>query len=373
MQYPDVLTFNQLLLDLYRGAFETTPWKAFLTGLKKAINADLTVLGLRKPNPINPGVVFVSEVVLNQDFGTLYRTQLAAIDPFVNLPDGRAVTLHEMIPSEKLKTLPYYRDFMIAKDYVYHMGLDLYAEKNLSVFMRVVRGQSGSDFGEAEKTLLNLLAPHLRNLAVWLEQQEEQSFERLIYGDVVNQLALGCIALDEEGNILSKNPTAQHILDQEDGLLEKNNRLMGQTDSVTRSLRQLSTPSGDPQKPSLLKSILVPRTYHEQPLYLTIRPGVEGAFGKSAIRPRQILFIHAPEMNASCSNVSLQKALGLTTTETRFVIELANGFTVEEIAEKFNVTRNTTRTHLQRVFQKTGVNKQAALVKFVMRCIASLN
>lgn len=49
---------------------------------------------------------------------------------------------------------------------------------------------------------------------------------------------------------------------------------------------------------------------------------------------------------------------------------VAEGLTLSEIGERMEISANTARTHLQRIFEKTGVRSQAALVRVLLSAIA---
>lgn len=68
----------------------------------------------------------------------------------------------------------------------------------------------------------------------------------------------------------------------------------------------------------------------------------------------------------------LADAFGLTATEARMALFLADGGTLGAYATAHKVSLNTARTHLRGVFQKAGVNRQADLVRLVVHHIASL-
>jgi len=45
---------------------------------------------------------------------------------------------------------------------------------------------------------------------------------------------------------------------------------------------------------------------------------------------------------------------------------LADGLTVEEIADRINVTVGTARFHIKRIFTKTGSRRQTELIKLML-------
>ena len=56
---------------------------------------------------------------------------------------------------------------------------------------------------------------------------------------------------------------------------------------------------------------------------------------------------------------------GLTAAETRVALAAADGALNGEIAVKLHLSRNTVKTHLRRVYEKLGINRQAQLVRMV--------
>jgi DNA-binding CsgD family transcriptional regulator len=64
------------------------------------------------------------------------------------------------------------------------------------------------------------------------------------------------------------------------------------------------------------------------------------------------------------------RVYGLSPAQRILAGHVAEGLTLTEIAERMQVTANTARTHLNRVFDKTGVRTQPALVRVLLTAIA---
>ncbi len=56
-------------------------------------------------------------------------------------------------------------------------------------------------------------------------------------------------------------------------------------------------------------------------------------------------------------------AFGLTPAETRLLASLFAGRTLAETAATLGITRTTAKTHLEHIFLKTGVTRQAELMR----------
>jgi DNA-binding CsgD family transcriptional regulator len=63
---------------------------------------------------------------------------------------------------------------------------------------------------------------------------------------------------------------------------------------------------------------------------------------------------------------------GLTPAEARLALELLQGHRLTEAARRLGISRNTAKTHLQRVFEKTGVTRQSELMRLLMDPVARL-
>lgn len=63
---------------------------------------------------------------------------------------------------------------------------------------------------------------------------------------------------------------------------------------------------------------------------------------------------------------------GLTPTEARLAVLLAEGASLQNVAEQLEITEQTARTYCKRIFGKTGTSRQADLVRLVITSVASL-
>lgn len=77
------------------------------------------------------------------------------------------------------------------------------------------------------------------------------------------------------------------------------------------------------------------------------------------------LVIEKPE-SADERGEELMRLYDLTAAEARLALHLAEGGTLRSHAAGQNISRNTVRSHLQSIFQKMAVNRQAAVVRLVL-------
>ena len=68
----------------------------------------------------------------------------------------------------------------------------------------------------------------------------------------------------------------------------------------------------------------------------------------------------------------LRQFFGFTPAETRFANQLLEHKSVEEAADFLEVSLNTARTHLKKLFEKTDTHRQSELMRLLEGGLAQL-
>jgi DNA-binding NarL/FixJ family response regulator len=89
-------------------------------------------------------------------------------------------------------------------------------------------------------------------------------------------------------------------------------------------------------------------------------------------RAAALVFVREVDSRALPSPEALRALFNLNPSEARLAHALASGLDLKEAAEAQAVTLSTARTYLKRLFQKTGVNRQAELVRLLLNSVAGL-
>jgi DNA-binding CsgD family transcriptional regulator len=78
------------------------------------------------------------------------------------------------------------------------------------------------------------------------------------------------------------------------------------------------------------------------------------------------VFVMDPARAADPGPDQLRLQFGLTPAEAAVACEIVNGLGIRECAGKLGISQTTVRTHLHRIFGKTGTKRQAQLVRKVL-------
>jgi DNA-binding CsgD family transcriptional regulator len=107
-----------------------------------------------------------------------------------------------------------------------------------------------------------------------------------------------------------------------------------------------------------------------QPLELLISPLVTATLRPSGAAA--MVIIADPTFVHEGLSGRLEQLHGLTPTEAEVAQWLLSGSSVNEIAEIFDNSVHTIRTHLKRIFAKTNTSSQAQLVGTLQRSLARM-
>lgn len=365
--------FNQLLGSVYQGALEEPPWQSFLAAMRDYLQADLVTLLLRPPS-------LEDQVVMLADGGSLsaiksYNEGQFVLDPFVGLPPGEVFSLQQYLSGDKLEHSEFFSAIMEPQGWYDFLGVDLREEGELDVRFRAGRYCGSPAFTATEKNLLGLLAPHLERAIRLYTRISRTERERAVYAGAVAQLRVATIILDEVGEVLSTNAAAEQLLATGESIRlvarkptlvspAAHEELLQLLDAVRRGRREPG--------PGTAAAMQIPATGTAEGLGLIARavPPAPGAEGRGI--PSIVLFISDPTQAAEPQQQIVSRLFDLTPTEARLALLLANGLSLDEVSAELAISRNTARTHLRAVFSKTGVTRQAGLVRLILRSVAPL-
>lgn len=101
------------------------------------------------------------------------------------------------------------------------------------------------------------------------------------------------------------------------------------------------------------------------PYTLMIHP-LDFSLSTSEKRPYAVMLIIDPDRLLSISPQVIADFFGLTPAEASLSVAIAQGYTTSEYAQKKDVTFHTVNSQLRSVMSKTGVTRQAELVKLIL-------
>jgi DNA-binding CsgD family transcriptional regulator len=255
------------------------------------------------------------------------------------------------------------------------LGADIGAPAAFQARLRFIRGPDEAPFSEWEKALCRQIVPHLERAIDIHARLSRMTSERDLFAGTVEQLAVGAILLDEHGLFLQANQLAGQILAEKDGLQIRQRHLELSDLQPSRELQdiiQRVLATGRNNAPTVVEALRARRPSGRPDLGLLVRlmPQYEWSEGQHA--PAIAVFISDPGQRGEPSEQTLTQLFGLTRAEAALATQLSRGLQLQDAAEVLNISPHTARTQLKAIFAKTGVSRQAELVRLLVKSVAAL-
>jgi DNA-binding CsgD family transcriptional regulator len=380
--------FSHLVELIYHGTLEQQPWQSALPALREAMDVQVVSLVLRPPTADDQGVILnsvrpdVSHTRANTDLAdpndwevSAYREQFFSLDPFVNLPLDKVIALEDILPDRDLLSSDYYLHYLKPIGLFRILGVDTAEPGGMLARLRFSRRASEPRFKTRERELLAQITPHLRLAIEIYAKLNRTTSERDVYAGAVNQLSVASIILDERGRLLTTNAVGRALLDQGEGLSLRDGRLHIEGRDIDKELQQALATIIKAQlhgETSVVRALRVPRTKGRADLGLVIRPVPTSQWSEGQSSPSAAVFISDPDLHESTSRQILGELFDLTPAEANLATLLARGLSLAQVSSAQTISQHTARAQLKSIFAKTGVSRQAELVRLVLKSVASL-
>lgn len=381
-------SFSHLIELIYQGTLEQQPWQSALPALREAMDVQVVSLVLRPPTADDQGVILNSvrpdtsraraptDLAEPNDWEvSAYREQFFSLDPFVNLPLDKVIALEDVLPDRELLSSDYYIHYLKPIGLFRILGVDTAEPGGMLARLRFSRRPSEPRFRTRERDLLAHITPHLRLAIEIYAKLNRTTSERDVYAGAVNQLSVASIILDERGRVLSTNAVGRALLDQGEGLSLRDGRLHVEGRDIDKELQQALATIIKAQlhgETSVVRALRVPRTKGRADLGLVIRPVPASQWSEGQSSPSAAVFISDPDLHEPTSRQILGELFDLTPAEANLATLLARGLSLAQVSSAQNISQHTARAQLKSIFAKTGVSRQAELVRLVLKSVASL-
>jgi DNA-binding CsgD family transcriptional regulator len=145
-------------------------------------------------------------------------------------------------------------------------------------------------------------------------------------------------------------------------------RLVANDPQADETLAGTFATSGNGDAALGIKGVAVPLLARDGERYVAhVLPLTSGARRRAGASYAAVaaMFVHRAAVDTPSPPEAIVKAYKLTPMELRVLLAIVEVGGVPEVAETLGVAESTIKTHLQHVYQKTGTNRQADLVKLV--------
>jgi DNA-binding CsgD family transcriptional regulator len=280
------------------------------------------------------------------------------------LVEGRVILDQELCPRSALVHSEFYNDYLVPMGAVHCVAGVVARNADKAVTVAAMRGVRQLPFDEGDRRALEVLLPHVTRARTIGERLGLlDSFESAL--ETVDSPLLFMTAM---GRVVHHTAAAERILSSGDGLSLRHDALYAGDAAAEAQLRAGARAAARQPSVGAPATVLVSRPSLKRPYQVLMTP-VRHQWPRMAGLPCPdvVVLVIDPETQPSAAKNVLIMLFGLTRREAALAAALSAGATVEQAADALKMTYETARTHLRRIFSKTGTSRQVELVMALAR------
>jgi DNA-binding CsgD family transcriptional regulator/PAS domain-containing protein len=214
-----------------------------------------------------------------------------------------------------------------------------------------------------------LVAPHARRAILIGRAIGRKADEAAIFADILDSLTAGFFLIDAAGRIVHANSAGREILGADDFLRTIDGRLVVRDKKVNQTLQRIFAGKDEPETDGEIgsKGVALPLVARDGEYHIAhVLPlGSHAPYAADAPGAAAAMFVSKATLETPSSAEVIRDAYQLTRTELRVLLAIVNVGGIREIATTIGIADCTVKTHVRRLLEKTGADRQTDLIKLV--------
>lgn len=361
------------LVDLiYEGVTDPGAWQEVLRRLQQMLAAEIVLLA-RHDVAARSGAC-IHQIGMDPVLVGRYESEFAGKNPWMQAERlyraHAVVTGEEVVRNADLIKTDFYDHYLRPQRLLHRMCGVICRRGPEFWYLTAARQPRQPAFDDADTQDMVRLLPHLERVLElsWHFARERSARHALL--DVLDQLPTAIIVVDAEARPVMINAAAENILAMSDGMVLSGRRLQALWHAERTRLAQLIASACAVANGASVAAgghLTVTRPSGFRPFLVMVSPLPRGYCDRVG-QPARVaaVVIKDPQAQPHASAESrreIAKLYELTRAEERLLDRILDGLGLFEAAEQLGVSRNTARTHMKRIYAKTGTRRQAELVR----------
>jgi DNA-binding CsgD family transcriptional regulator len=353
---------SDLIEDIYDAALEPARWNDVVVGINDFVGGQ--ACGVFSKDSISKSGVTHYYCGADPDYIRLYSETYSKFDPLLDLPRfGQVVSIPDLVPFDEYRRGRFYQEWLRPQGCIDAANVVLEESRsNCPVLLTVLMGKRMVD--ERMRRQIELIVPHAHRALMINKAIDRKRSEAAALADTLDGLSAGIFLVDAGCRIVHSNAAGRDMLCEDDFLRSVGGQLVARDLQANRTLREVFASDGDVAIDA--REMAMSLTAHDGGRYVAhVLPLASLARNGGGIASKAVaaLFVRKVDLDGDSYGASVARAFGLTAAERRVLHAIVEIGGVPETAETLGVAETTVKTHLYRVFSKTGASRQADLVK----------
>lgn len=366
----DVETLSALIADIYDAALDPPAWRKVLKSVCGFVRGGPSASLFWRDAAKKTGrsyFIWGGEARFYQLYWDKYVTLNPLMPTAASFPVGEVYSATDIVPAAQFLESAFYKEWMSPQGWgdVISVNLDK-AATGRAVFSVARHARDGLVDDEMRRRM-RLLVPHVRRSVIIGKLIEHNRIEAAALADTLDGLQAGMFLVDSAGRLVHANASGRAMLN-DGNVLHANGKLVARDAQADATLRDAFFSAGNGDAALGGKGIAVHLTARDGEEFVThVLPLTTGARRQAGASYTAVaaVFVQKAGREAPLPLDELARQYRLTAGELRVLGAMIGIGGVLEAASALKLSPATVRTHLRHVFEKTGVRRQADLVKLI--------
>jgi DNA-binding CsgD family transcriptional regulator len=371
----DENNLHALIDEIYDAALDAARWPHVLATCVNFVGGAAAAIFVKNCEEPNGYILYAHGI--SASFRKNYSEQYVQFEPIgsAKIVAGleSQIATNELISCDKFLAPRVYREWARPQGLIDFVGSTLDRSSETVVTFGVFRNEMDGVIDDEVRARVRMLVPHIRRALLIGSAIDSKKAQVSTFAATLDGLSAGVFLVSSAGRIVYANPAANDIL-YAGALLTAVNGKLGVTDEKTNNTLHALIEG-------LTKGEIKPIGIHfpliaddgERYIAHVLPLGAVGQHASSGAHSAvAAVFVRKAAAEALPPPELIAATYRLTPAELRVLLAILEIGGVPEVAVALNVAETTVKTHLGRLFEKTGVRRQADLVKLAAGFISPL-
>jgi DNA-binding CsgD family transcriptional regulator/PAS domain-containing protein len=362
---------SSLIGDIYDAALEPALWSAVLGKTRGFVGGSAAALyfkdAIRKS-----GKLHYEDGGLDRHYLQLYMKKYAKLDPFTTghffAEIGQPTATTDLMPYDEFLATRFYREWVRPQRLVDNATAALDKSSTGVALYSIFRHERDGVVDNETRHRMRLIVPHMRRAVLIGRVIDLKTAEAETFANILDGISAGMFLVDARGRIIHANASGHVLLGEGSLLRAVGGKLTANDANAEAALHEIFIAAGSGDAAVGTKGIAVPLITRNGERYVAhMLPLTSGARRRAGTSYAAVaaLFVHKAALETPSPPEVIAKTYRLTPSELRVLLGVVEVGGVAETAETLGIGEGTVKTHLHRLFTKTGTSRQAELVKLV--------
>ena len=360
---------SSLIGQIYEASVNPSDWGSVVDAVADWLNASIANisrfdLSTQQTTNLAPRV----SPELHRSFEQRFASQNPFLQPASQMPVAKVFSMEECLPRRVFIRSEMYGEWLQPQQMEEGLAANFGVEGSVGMLFAAWRPSRLGSFNEEERGRFELLSPHLLRATKISLRLHEMDFLASCAAGALDRLSHGIAVLDGKRRVRLLNRRAEDMVAEGDAIQVRNGLLAAALSHETKVLDSAVNRAVEFSLGSTLRLARPGRGV----LTLLVSPLNMDSSWLGLRPPGALVVITDPEGGDIPPASRLIQAYGLTAAEAAVARELLRGHDIATSARNLHITYETARTHLRRIFAKTGIRRQSDLVRQLMRTVGAI-